>query len=1184
MAAKTEEIRAIFLRWIWPKPADLSDEELAERFRIGKARIVSSPASQSGHSANSGDSDEPLFNPDPLPTKFASEISIKGEFSYHDLEPQLEYRFYGTKASNPQYGEEIAVKTYVIARPHSKEGIIKYLQQAPSIGPAFALSLWNRFRGDAVRVLRESPDVASAAVKGLTLEKATKAAVHLEELAALEDTSIEMIELLAGRGFPKKTAMDAVRIWGNEAAERIRRDPYCLMRFRGCGFLRTDAMYLDLGLPAHKMKRQVLSMWHTLASDSDGHTWFPLATAISGLKAKISGVDVEPDKALAIGMRAGALQLVEECGACGASGKARIPDLFADAGPVGIGSSLPWLETADPCEACGGGGVREISDLRHADPAAKKWISESRKADAEDFVAEKVAEMLEWDSSWPELDHPAFEGLTEHQREQASKAFAGAICSLGGRPGGGKSFVAAALIKAIVDECGSGHVAIAAPTGKAACRCNEMMSKYNLPITATTIHRMLVVQSSSDGWSFLHGEHMPLPYKYVIIDECFPGSTLVDTPSGKRCIRDIKAGDSIYNAMGVDSVVATNKKRVDNAVKINAGAASIICSENHPIFTARGVILARDIGPGDSILQTESAVRLMRQDSTGNEEEPLAAFLQFVLQHEMVDAVQGVQGQNLYTREGREGGSGTKGIPGVWHPGGEEAGGESPSVESNEESRFEGANVGNAQEDWPQAEDSRREWNGHDGAPEAATAVAIRGLGGGTGDTARREAPGISDLLQGGHRELEPQNCDRMRRYEPQCHKEASSRQKEGREIEFARVDGVEILECGHPELDQFRDADGALYFYDLQAARHPSFSVEGCLVHNCSMVNTGLMASVLAAIGKGTNLILIGDVNQLLPVEYGAPLRDIRQHVPYGELTEILRNAGTIVRACGQIQDIHQFQVDGEINLDAEPPANLSFIPASPDAAADRIIELLRRIRDEGKFDPVWDTQVLIAVNEKSPLSRKHLNKLLQAELNPAGETVKGSPFRKNDKVIQLKNGFLPMIPEDRNSDDEKVFVANGEIGRVLEVHEKKTIVEFPPLRQDEPPRRVLIPRGKQEGDSDSEGKDGKSEGKIGTGCDLDLAFAITVHKCQGSSAPVIIVVVDEYPGATGKYGVCDRAWLYTAISRAEQVCYLVGKMSTARGLCKRSFIERRKTLLSEKIRQKQWQRIDDRKLAGTT
>jgi exodeoxyribonuclease V alpha subunit len=340
-------------------------------------------------------------------------------------------------------------------------------------------------------------------------------------------------------------------------------------------------------------------------------------------------------------------------------------------------------------------------------------------------------------------------------------------------------------------------------------------------------------------------------------------------------------------------------------------------------------------------------------------------------------------------------------------------------------------------------------------------------------------------------------------------------------------------------------------------------------IVDEASMIDTNLMASLLRACRRGCHVLLVGDTNQLPPVGHGAPLRDlIAAGVPTGRLTKIERNWGAGVQACADIRDGTRFQTCRQ--LDLENGQNLQLIHTADNAAtADRIERLLRNIGHRKLFDPVWQCQVIVAVNRKSELSRRDLNRRLQAALNPAGEQVAGSPFRVGDKVVCLKNGFYP-VDEDHQEDgdnaeaiDSKVFIANGEIGRVVAVREKLTTV-----RLDGPPRTIKVPRGKGGDDGDDGGSGGGSNGDNaddgGQGCQWDLGYAISCHKSQGSEFPCVIIALDEYPGARM---VCSREWLYTAISRFRDVCFLVGKKFVADAMCKRLAIQRRKTFLRELI-----------------
>lgn len=338
-------------------------------------------------------------------------------------------------------------------------------------------------------------------------------------------------------------------------------------------------------------------------------------------------------------------------------------------------------------------------------------------------------------------------------------------------------------------------------------------------------------------------------------------------------------------------------------------------------------------------------------------------------------------------------------------------------------------------------------------------------------------------------------------------------------------------------------------------------------VVDEASMIDTGLMAELLDACATGTHVLFVGDPFQLPPVGHGAPLRDLIASgvVGVGELTEIRRNAGGIVRGCAAIKAGLPVPTAEMFDLDAADPANLRLIESPPDAALDLVEDVLRNL---SRFDAVWDTQIITALNEKSAVARKAVNERLARLLNPDGKRAAGCPFAVGDKVACLRNSQLrsvvpigqfgrPDMSEDTgnyqtNGRKETEFVANGELGRVVAVSDKECVIAFGD-------RTVAIPVRKQRQADDDDGEAGPT-GALG---DFDLAYGLTVHKSQGSEWPLVIAIIDPAGGA-----VADRNFWYTAISRARTACLLVGDRSAFVTQCSRQSLARRKTFLVELLR----------------
>ena len=316
------------------------------------------------------------------------------------------------------------------------------------------------------------------------------------------------------------------------------------------------------------------------------------------------------------------------------------------------------------------------------------------------------------------------------------------------------------------------------------------------------------------------------------------------------------------------------------------------------------------------------------------------------------------------------------------------------------------------------------------------------------------------------------------------------------------------------------------------------------------SMVDLDLMHALVSAIPLGSCLLLVGDPHQLPPVGPGAPFRDMIEFVPAkGELTEVRRNCGQIVKAGEQIRKGRRFGTSK--SLDWESGDNLVFIETRD--AAEAKAEMLRAVaRAMDEFGSIWDCQVLAPVNRKSELGTQALNSLLQGKLNPGD-----LQFRVGDKVMNTQNTWASpsrkhpdaVHPDATVNIAGEVYVANGDQGRVLEVHDKFMVVEMAC------PRRVIMAPTWSVDPDESDGDE--------TGSKFVLAYAITVHKSQGGQWPVVVGMIDDYQGARRMF---DRSLIYTLISRATKYCVLIGSREVADAAVRRASIWNRKTFLRQR------------------
>ena len=276
-------------------------------------------------------------------------------------------------------------------------------------------------------------------------------------------------------------------------------------------------------------------------------------------------------------------------------------------------------------------------------------------------------------------------------------------------------------------------------------------------------------------------------------------------------------------------------------------------------------------------------------------------------------------------------------------------------------------------------------------------------------------------------------------------------------------------------------------------------------VVDETSMVDVPLMSRLLRAVPAQGSLLLVGDVDQLPSVGPGLVLHDLIESgvVPVVRLTEVFRQVANS-RIITSAHRINQGQLPELPAKDADQ--DFYFVEREePERIADTLVELVkRRIPAKFNLDPIRDVQVLGPMNRGS-LGIRELNARLQAELNPARADEPfvekfGWQFRVRDKVIQTENDY-----------DKEVF--NGDIGQVVKIDpvEREVTVSFAP-------REVVYEFGELD--------------------ELALAYAITIHKSQGSEFPAVVI-----PLAMQHYLLLQRNLVYTGVTRGKRLVVLVGQ-----------------------------------------
>ncbi len=316
-------------------------------------------------------------------------------------------------------------------------------------------------------------------------------------------------------------------------------------------------------------------------------------------------------------------------------------------------------------------------------------------------------------------------------------------------------------------------------------------------------------------------------------------------------------------------------------------------------------------------------------------------------------------------------------------------------------------------------------------------------------------------------------------------------------------------------------------------------------IIDEMSMVDVQLFLALLKAVAPGTRLVLVGDVNQLPSVGPGQVLRDLIRSAcfPMVELKKIFRQA----EESDIIVNAHRINRGEQIALDNKSKDFFLLERRDVNVIYKHMIQLIQEKLPRYVQAGPYDIQVLTPMR-KGPLGCETLNGILQKYLNPpdgqkkehtAGNTV----YREGDKVMQVKNNYeleWEVVSKYGIAVDKGTGIFNGDMGKILEINETSSslVVEY-----DEQ-RRVTYPFTLLE--------------------ELELSYAITIHKSQGSEYPAVVM-----PLLGGPRLLFNRNLLYTAITRAKSCVTILGSSDTVRGMIDNVSESRRYTALGERIKE---------------
>lgn len=343
----------------------------------------------------------------------------------------------------------------------------------------------------------------------------------------------------------------------------------------------------------------------------------------------------------------------------------------------------------------------------------------------------------------------------------------------------------------------------------------------------------------------------------------------------------------------------------------------------------------------------------------------------------------------------------------------------------------------------------------------------------------------------------------------------------------------------GLPEGEQ----DGRAVHFDRNSEN--PLEADVIIIDEMSMVDISLMYSLLLAVTAGTRLILVGDENQLPSVGPGNVLRDIIRSgcFPVVELKKIFRQASE----SDIVVNAHKINRGEQVTINNKSRDFFFLKRYDADIIIRVVIALIQEKLPRYVDAKPYEIQVLTPMR-KGLLGVERLNQILQRYLNPPDEKKKEKEigqrlFREGDKVMQVKNNYQlewEILGRYKIPVDKGVGVFNGDTGIMTEINEfaETATVEFEDGRQAQYSFKQLE--------------------------ELELAYAVTIHKSQGSEYPAVIL-----PILSGPRMLMNRNLLYTAVTRARKCVTVVGSENTFAEMIRNEKQQQRYSSLDKRIRE---------------